>query len=251
MKRKNLGETLKEKIERYENLLENIPETVYSSLPDENSTTIFISKKWEDWTGIPIENYFKDPGLWIKTVHPSDRDRALMGYRDAKKNRKDFLLKYRIINRKTGEILHIRDHGVPVFNDEGKIIRYDGIMTDITDIVLKDKKLEESEKKYRHLFQNSPYAIGIFNLEGVLIDMNEKANDLMSFHKLVDLLGHHYRDFWSFNEKDKLLIPMFDEKFNELIKTGEPLEFTFPIHLTTGEKIWIHANASIMKLEKQ
>ncbi|TFF88995.1 MAG: PAS domain S-box protein [Promethearchaeota archaeon] len=251
MKRKNLGENLKEKIYRYENLLENIPETVYSSLPDETSTTLFISKKWEDWTGIPLENYFEDPGLWIKTVHPSDRQKALKAYRIAKDKNDEFLLKYRIINQKSGEILHIRDHGVPVFDKDGNLIRYDGIMTNITDIVLKDKKLEESEKKYRHLFQNSPYAVGIFNPKGILIDINESANDIMSVHTIKDLTGRHYKEIWGFVEKNKPLISLFDEKFQNLIQTEEPLEFEFPIYLTLGGKKWVHINASVIKLDNE
>ncbi|MEJ2251304.1 MAG: PAS domain-containing protein [Candidatus Lokiarchaeota archaeon] len=201
-----MKETFSEKefeniVKRYESILENIPETIYSSLPDEIGSTIFLSKKLEDWTGFDSETFLKDPNHWIKTIHPLDRNKVLKQYNEAKNKKSEFLLEYRLINKNSGDIIYIKDHGVPVFNNNGKLMRYDGVMTNITDIVLKDKKLKESEEKYHHLFENSPYVVGLFNFEGILLDVNEKANDFVSLHNVKDLIGLHFTEIWEFNKK--------------------------------------------------
>ena len=242
---------LKAELNKFQNIIEHIPETIYSSLPDDSSTTSFLSKKWEDWTGISVKKYYKDKDLWVKTIHPEDREETLRKYKQAVTNAEEFHLEYRVINKDTGNIVYIRDHGIPVKDSNDILIRYDGVMTNITDLVLTEKKLEKSEKKYRHLFENSPYTIGLLTLDGILLDVNQAANKLMSVHEGEDIIGKHYSEIYQLNKKNKFISRLIDQKFKALRDTEKPQEFEYPVYQTKGGVKWIHAYLTRYKMDDQ
>jgi len=62
----------------------------------------------------------------------------------------------------------------PIYSsDRSQIISVLGISTDITDRKLVEMKLQESEGKYRTLFENIPIGIGVTDLTGKLIAFND------------------------------------------------------------------------------
>jgi PAS domain S-box-containing protein len=66
-----------------------------------------------------------------------------------------------LIHHDTGEIRYVRDHGVPVMDAAGRMMRIDGIVTDVTEQRLAQQALLEREERYRRLVQVSPDAIFI------------------------------------------------------------------------------------------
>lgn len=128
--------------EKYESVIRNIPEAIYSGLPDETCSMVFISDRYKDWTGYSPRDFYRNPGLWPKTVHPEDRDRAVRNYIEAWKKKEAYLYEYRVVHKDTGQIRWVRDHGVPVIDQEGKLILFDGIMIDITKRKVADRVLQ-------------------------------------------------------------------------------------------------------------
>jgi len=47
-------------------------------------------------------------------------------------------------------------------------------------VIERTKELRKSEKKYRILFEKSPFFIGILNRQGVLIDASDGIEEFMS-----------------------------------------------------------------------
>ena len=183
---------LKESEEKYRTLIENMPDTIYSSLPDETSTTIFLSNRWEDWTGIPVENYLKDPNLFFQTIHPDDREETDKILEEAIKHEKEFILNYRVKHKDTGKEIYIRDHGVPIKNDKGEIISYNGVMTNITDLRKAEEKLIKSEEKYKYLFNNAQ--VGLYwslISDGKFIECNETFAKLFGYNNREECLTNY------------------------------------------------------------
>ncbi|MFX1520780.1 MAG: PAS domain S-box protein [Promethearchaeota archaeon] len=142
--RKNIEENMKELKEKYESIIKNIPDIIYSALPDATSTTTFVSEGIKDWTGYSPEEFYENNELWSKCIHPEDRDKAVQTFIKAYTNKQEFIFEYRIVHKETGQIRYLRDHGVPIRDNEGQIIRFDGILTDITE----RKQLENQLKKH-------------------------------------------------------------------------------------------------------
>jgi len=131
--RKKAEDEIKQTKEEYETLIKNIPDVVYSALPNDTGTTIaFVSERCQDWTGYHPEDFYKDPKIWLISIHPEDKDKTIEAYMEAFKRKGDYIIEYRVVHKDTGEVRYLSDHGVPVKDKEDKIIRYDGVITDIT-----------------------------------------------------------------------------------------------------------------------
>jgi PAS domain S-box-containing protein len=57
------------------------------------------------------------------------------------------------------------------------------------------KDLKLSEKKFRHLFEHSPMAIYLTDLDGVVLDINYAGVELLGFSSRDDIIGHKSTNF--------------------------------------------------------
>lgn len=133
--------------EKYETLIKNIPVTIYSCLPDETATMIYISDRWKDWTGYSPEDFYKNRQTWPKSVHPEDLVSATKAYIGAYSKKKEYVFEYRVVHKDTRQISYVIDHGVPIKDEKGNVIRFDGIMTNITERKQLEREKRELEQK--------------------------------------------------------------------------------------------------------
>ncbi len=78
------------------------------------------------------------------------------------------------------------------------------------------RKLKQSEEKFRSIFSNSPFGIGLYNAEGILIDVNPAFLTLLGAHDRNELLG---LSLYS--------IPDLPDSFKEKIQRGESFNEVF------------------------
>ena len=84
--------------------------------------------------------------------------------------------------RKNGEFYWESAFIVPLRDTEGVITQYLGVKEDITIRVQAEKALKESEERYRELFEASPDAIILADIEtGMLFDANSAACRLLGY----------------------------------------------------------------------
>ncbi len=152
--------------EQYRNLVENIPNVIYSTLPDKARATIFISERWKEWTGLSPEDHYNDDNAWLKIIHPDDRDDIKDKFYEAISVKEEYDLEYRVIHRDTDQIFFLRDQGVPIVDNTGEIIRYDGIISNITARKKAEEKLEQFVSTVSHELKN-PIAVLILSLNYV------------------------------------------------------------------------------------
>lgn len=115
--------------------------------------------------------------------------------------------------------------------------------------VTKNKKYEEllkkSERKYRNLFENSPYPIIIINSDEQIIDCN--SNVL----KLFDVNKKQFQE----NYKSKLLKPLkelniFNKNFKELNENFLPDSYELKIKINKERILWLEMNFSVIHLQE-
>ena len=131
-KRKEMELNLQALELKYRSLIQGVPDVLYSALPDKNGTILFISDKWKDWTGCSPEECYNDPHVWPNSIHPDDKENAVNLFVDAISNKKENHSEYRLLNKDNGHMRWVFDHGLPIFDEKGNVIRYDGSVTDIT-----------------------------------------------------------------------------------------------------------------------
>jgi diguanylate cyclase (GGDEF)-like protein/PAS domain S-box-containing protein len=116
---------------RYRTLVEQLPLVLYIDALDEGSSNIFTSGKIEPLLGYTVEEWRNDPDLFIRTLHPDDRDRVLTAHARTHRTHEPLSLEYRLIARDEA-VVWVRDDGVVVLGDDGEPLYLQGYLLDIT-----------------------------------------------------------------------------------------------------------------------
>ncbi len=147
--------------------------------------------------------------------------------------------------KKTGEIiwLEISTKSFPYGDGLAELIS----VIDITERILAEKIIKKSEKKYRHLFENAPYAIGLIDGKGHIIDFNETVSNFFPNYNKQDLLGIDIFEWISTANKDK--IPLFRKLLDKINKGEITDSIEMQINRVHGDKIWINIHFSLLNIE--
>ena len=118
---------------------------------------------------------------------------------------------------------------------------------DITERKKIEKKLKESEKKFRKIFEDSPFSIVLVSLKGKIIDCNPATLKYSGYEK-EDLVGKDFRDLKLFHPNS---FPPLQETFNKLLKGDKPNDFDIKMYKKNGDLVWINLQASRVKLKSE
>ena len=141
--------------------------------------------------------------------------------------------------KKNGELFWESAFIVPLRNAEGVITHYLGVKEDISKRIQAEEALKESEERYRELFEGSPDAVILADIEtGMLIDANTVACNLLGrnldeIRQLHQSMIHPARD-----------IEFSKESFREHAKTSGSKGIPFPI-----ENVILRADGSEVPVE--
>jgi diguanylate cyclase (GGDEF)-like protein/PAS domain S-box-containing protein len=116
---------------RYRTLVEQLPLVVYVDALDEGSSNIFTSGQIEPLLGYTVEEWRDDSDLFVRTLHPDDRDRVLEAHARTHRTHDPLSLEYRLVAR-DGHVAWVRDDGVVVLGDDGEPLYLQGYLLDIT-----------------------------------------------------------------------------------------------------------------------
>ena len=146
--RKEADRKLREAEARFRTLVEQVPAVIYIDSNDEISSAIYMSPQVEDMLGYTPEEWLDDPELWVKVLHPDDRERVL-----AEDARLDaiggpFSVEYRML-AKDGRAVWVRDEAVLVKDEEGTPLFWQGVLVDITERKRAEEKQAELVEELR------------------------------------------------------------------------------------------------------
>ena len=130
----------------------------------------------------------------------------------------------------------------------GKKTGFYGITRDITQRFALEHKFKQSEEKYRHLFERSPYAIWIVDLKGVLIDCNPTTNIMFSKHTRGDIVGKNFVEVLGMLERPEYFIPFFKSKFESFVQDKPMKALEFKMTRADGIEKWINITSSKIKI---
>lgn len=90
-----------------------------------------------------------------------------------------------------------------IFDQNRELLGIEIIFQNITDIRLSEKKIAESEQKYRSLFEDAPIGNQALDENGIIIDVNKKWIEMTGYAREA-VIGRKFSDF---------LTPQYAEKF--------------------------------------
>ena len=154
---------------KYCALVEQMPAVTYISPLNRSAAKLYISPQIETFLGYSVAEWKADPDLWLKLVHPEDRDRVLVENAAQKISEGEDIFgdaplvsEYRAIAR-NGRVVWFRDRAIAVRDEASKSVILQGAMFDITETKVADSALLESEYRYYTLAKILP--VGIFRAD--------------------------------------------------------------------------------------
>jgi len=118
-----------------------------------------------------------------QVVHPEDLPRVMDEVKTISRDRdrKEFEHQpYRIVS-KDGDVRWVLDRTTIDRDTDGGILFYKGIIEDITDRMETDRVIKENEEKYRNLFHHSNDGIFIHDLQGHILEVNQRVLDQFGY----------------------------------------------------------------------
>ena len=148
--RKKTEQTLRASLERYRSFIEVTGELGWTT--NSEGEVVEDIPSFRKFTGQTYEEV-KGWG-WSKALHPDDLERTTKIWKEATRTKSKYETEYRL-RRHDGIYRYFMARGVPVLEEDGSIREWVGTCIDITERQQKEKELQESEHKYKKIFEGS------------------------------------------------------------------------------------------------
>jgi PAS domain S-box-containing protein len=145
--RKRAEVALQEAEARYRALVEQIPAIVYTDSAEQMGQTLYINPQVKAITSYGPEEWMADNDLWLRIMHPDDRERVSAEYTRASESGGPFDTEYRIVTR-DGRMVWLRDEATLIRDQSGRPLFWQGIMLDTTE----RKRAEAQIRKLNRIY---------------------------------------------------------------------------------------------------
>lgn len=192
---------------------------------------LYVSPACERITGYTPAQFMKDPRLMVKIILPEDKDI----YAAHQARIKDLVLDQAIyrIKRKDGNVCWIEHICRPILDDKGTFLGTRGSNRDITDRKQAEEKLEESEDKFRLLFDTANEGIAV-GQEGRVKYFNPKFAGILGY-SMEEIQSKYLSEYIFPEDRDYVL--------NDYLKSlqGEKTNDILPFRIVSksGEIRWV------------
>jgi PAS domain S-box-containing protein len=140
------------------------------------------------------------------------------------------------MRRKDGAVIWARDSGRIVRDESGRLVHYEGTLSDVTERKEAEQALRDSEERYRDLVENIRELICTHDVRGRLLSFNRSAMELTGYAP-DELLGIDMRE---------LLLPahrtLFERYLATLLRTGAANGLMTIVTRSGEQRIWEYHN---------
>jgi len=182
---------MQEQLERFLNVS---PVVIYAADPHPPYSIHFMSENHSKLFGFSKEEFFGDPALWQKRIHPEDSPRVMKTYEESIPDG-HFGIDYRFLI-KDGTYCCIHDEVNVTFDSEGQPRELVGSFYDITEQRKTDESLRLSEERYRTLAEAARDYIYVLDLQGIVQYANSIVCQALK-RSPEQVTGHAFSEFFS------------------------------------------------------
>ncbi|MGP0067019.1 MAG: PAS domain S-box protein [Isosphaeraceae bacterium] len=237
--RRRAEEALHETEERFRQLAENIRE-IFWIMDARGERVIYVSPGYEEVWGRTLQSFYEQPGSWVESIHPEDRDEAIAHLEQ--QGRGEFWVREYRVERPDGSVRWIRGRVFPMKDRDGHLSRVAGLAEDITDRKRAEEALRESEERFRGTFENAAVGIAHKGVTGRFLRVNQKFCEIAGYTR-EELLTMSWHDI---TEPVDLAASL--EKYGTLLR-GETLSFSLEKRYLRKDHalIWVDVSVSLQR----
>lgn len=130
--------------------------------------------------GLPSEAANETHEQWLARIHPDDRPQALAHFLSALEGSgEDYSAEYRIVRQNDGEVRWIGVTAQIERDSQGQPLRLVGAHIDITERMLAQECLRESEERFRLIANSAPVPIWVTKLDRERAFVNQSYQDFL------------------------------------------------------------------------
>jgi PAS domain S-box-containing protein len=201
----------------------------------------FVSPSCQRITGYTPEEYYADPELIRKTVHPEDWNLLQEFINPVNAcNRNSTILRWL---RKDGSVIWTEQSLTFIHDERGEPTEAYIIARDISERKMAEEALRASEEKFSKVFNSSLNAICIVTVEGeTILDINDSFTKFTGYTR-EEIIGHHAAELniWVNKEEPARLL-------ETLIENGRLYNFEINSRMKSGEVRTVLLSAEIINI---
>ena len=232
-----LNRKIKESEEQFSTLADNMENLAWTA--DGDGTIYWYNKRWYDYTGTTLEEMYG--WGWEKVHHPDHKERVIEFVKNAWHINKPFELTFPLLGA-DGNYKWFLTRAFPITNESGKIIRWLGTNTDVTEQKDLIQKLDESVNKlrlYEKVVVNTKEAVVIteaepFDLPGTKIIYVNDAFCEMTGYSREEVMGKTPRILQGPKTDRKEL-----DKIKAAQKKWQPIKIDVVNYKKNGEEFYV------------
>jgi len=120
-------------------------------------------------------------------------------------------------------------------------------LQDINQRKLLERKIEESERRYRGLYESSPIALTVTDSNGVILDVNSATEKIFGFKK-SEVIGKKYFNLGIYSCEQ---VERFKNDYKEALKGKKINPMEVQIKRKDGTIAWLNIQNSIKKIDNE
>ncbi len=160
----------------FRSFIENLPVLFYAANPFPPYSPIYINPAFEV-LGYSVNEWMSNTDMWIRVLHPEDRDWVLAKTESAMLRGEGIDFEYRIIS-KTGKLFWVRDRSCFIRDDDGKLICWQGVILDITARHQAEISLHNTVSLFSSTFESTADGIVVMGLDREIVTCNKNFIDM-------------------------------------------------------------------------
>ncbi len=203
---KKVETELKESEKKYRTIFDN--SAVAITMTDENEKIISWNKYAELLLGMNKDDLYLKP---VKDLYPVSEWQKIRSQNVRQKGMQHHLETK--IQKKDNQQIDVDISLSVLKNHEDRIVGSIGVMKDISEQKRTERHLEESERKFKLLYEKAPVPYHTLSPDGLITDVNEKWSQIFGYSK-AEVIRKSIFDFISANEKT-LAQKSFAQKISE------------------------------------
>ena len=234
---------------RFRALVENMPAVTYTWDPREPAGAVpptYVSPQVEPILGFSVQEWRADPTLWIRRIHPDDRDRVVEASNRADRLGEPFSIEYRHL-KPDGTTIWVREEAIVVERDAaGRPTLVQGLMVDVTDRKRAEEQVARAEARYRSLVEHLPLVIYVN-------DLRAEPEERYVSPGVERLLGYSQEEWLSDPERWHRVVHPEDREwvlrdYRRAVAAGQPWSAEYRMVARDGSVVWVHDDARIVEV---
>ena len=230
---KAMEQALRDNELSFKQFIDAVPTMIWRS--DPTGELDYVNRRCYEFHGLEADQQSHE--RWLNLIHPDDRDMVATTWHTALEARTPLDVTYRY-RRKDGAFRWMAVRASPLFNEQGQVLSWYGVHTDITSQKDTEQALRDSERRLNLLIETMPAMCWRTSPQGEVDFVNRRT---------IEVLGTDVSGVAQFSWIENIHpedLPSMMQQWHRCIETVQPFECIYRYKYRDGRYHWSRVTAA-------